>query len=379
MKVRFGSESSILAVLFVCSLCGPEAFGQPAPLFLDFNSNPQIDFPDIQFIGTSTWRGRGGVDGSGYLSVTDAQNGQRGAIIFPDLSDPPGTALEQFKITADLRVGGGTASPADGFSFNLVRPDDPLLQDTVGDGYAAGPNNEANLPEEGSQTGLGIGFDEWQSGGADPNATAEDCGSVDFDCIGISVRVDNELILQAPFPTLNGTVDDTTSLQTGPAASPANTLGWAPFSIEVTPDPSNSANSIVLITYKGREVINESIEYRTTPGQLVFGGRTGGSNANHHIDNIFLDLGFSPTPGDFNNDGAVDAADFDMILTNFRTSGRTFGEGDMDFNGRIDLHDFLAFAEAFENANAAAVPEPGTWIMAILGLSAFLTLRRIRH
>jgi hypothetical protein len=82
---------------------------------------------------------------------------QRGSIVFEDPTG--GLPIGGFKIRADLRVGGGTINPADGFSFNLVRPNDPLIG--TGAGYAASPTGEGNLPEEGATTGLAIGFDEW--------------------------------------------------------------------------------------------------------------------------------------------------------------------------------------------------------------------------
>ncbi len=235
---------------------------------LDFETDPQ-DL-GVQFFGTSEWRENGGFNDTGYLSITDAANDQRGAIVFPDLAG--GGSLTAFSIQADLRVGGGTGSPADGFSFNFARPGDPVLDD--GEGWAASPTNEANLPEEGTTTGLGIGFDEWFSGGAD--------------VIGMSIRIDNELVNQFPFPTQNGDVDDTTSLQTGPAGvfpdELQDLMGWAPLAIELC------ANNLT-VTYKGVEVFNEPLEYDPSPGRLVFGGRTGGSNAYHHIDNIVVRTG----------------------------------------------------------------------------------------
>lgn len=45
----------------------------------------------------------GGVDNSGYLSVTDNLNGQIGAIIFPDFEN--GAVVTAFSITAQLACG----------------------------------------------------------------------------------------------------------------------------------------------------------------------------------------------------------------------------------------------------------------------------------
>ncbi|HUF62155.1 MAG TPA: LamG-like jellyroll fold domain-containing protein, partial [Verrucomicrobiales bacterium] len=228
----------------------------------DFNTNPA---GTVELTGTSAWRSTDGVDNSGYISITDAANDQRGAIIIPDPTG--GAAIQGFLFSADLRVGGGTPSPADGFSLNLPRPNDPLYEPPRGEGYASSPTNEANLPEEGSTTGLGIGLDAWFSGGAD--------------VIGFSVRVDNELVTQIPAATLNGEATDATSLQTGPDAAG---LTWQPFTADLV-------NGELTLTWKGVTILDSlPIDFPATPtGGMVFGGRTRGSNQNHHVDNIMVE------------------------------------------------------------------------------------------
>ena len=375
MKRLIDAGFLALVVLTVV-MCNSQLFGQG--IQLDFNTNPADR--GIVFTGSAEWRPVGGFDNTGYLKLTDAVNGQRGAIIFPDLAD--GEALAAFRITADLRVGGGmggnVARPADGFSFNLVRPDDPLLEDPLGEGYANSPSGEQNLPEEGSTTGLAIGFDEWLSDGGDPDATADDCGSVAFDCIGMSVRIDNALVAQFPFSLKNGRVDDLTSLQTGPGAAPAEQLGWAPLVIELSEERK------LFISYKGVEVFNDTIEYEPGPGLLVFGGRTGGANSNHHIDNItILNLLSDFLSGDFNSDGVIDLADFSVLVSNMQTERAFVTDGDIDFNGRVDLRDFIAFRRAFADfqANppvaAAAVPEPYSCLLSISGLLGLCLMRGV--
>ncbi len=232
-------------------------------VIIDFDGNALPD--ETVLIGSAEVRAEGG-DPGGYLKVTDAANGERSTIIFPDLTgDTPVTSLN---IKADLRVGGGTDSPADGFSFNLARPDDPVVTAGDGNGFAAAPAGEQNLPEEGTQTGIGVGFDEWFSG--------------DGDVIGLSVRVDNELVSQVELPTKNGALDDITSLQTGPNDDGINNLGWAPFEIDL-----NSAGQLK-VSYKGNLYVDEQLDVEPFAGRLVFAGRTGGANAAHHIDNIVV-------------------------------------------------------------------------------------------
>src|SRR5439155_22389676 len=99
-----------------------------------------------------------------------------------------------FKFECDLRIGGGTGRPADGFSVNYASADDPA---TTAGGQFNGTDGEpapAGLAEEGTQTGLAIGFDTWQS---DPIKGVQDV-------VGMSVRVDGALLAQFPVPLRQG-------------------------------------------------------------------------------------------------------------------------------------------------------------------------------
>ncbi|MEZ5326086.1 MAG: LamG-like jellyroll fold domain-containing protein [Verrucomicrobiales bacterium] len=234
---------------------GVASLGGAPDLVIDFNDG----LPEgVQIFGNAEVRDEGGVDDSGFLSVTDALNGQSGAVIFPDLLN--GKAVKSFKFTADVRVGGGTADPADGFSINLVRPDDPTLT-----GNGGGFNV---VPEEGTVSGLSIGFDEWDSGAPD--------------LIGFSVHVDGETVTQVPAPVKNGDADDPESLQTGPDA---DSLTWQPFEVELDPEGK------VSISWKGVKVLDKfQTTFAPSPVRIVFGGRTGDANSNHHVDNIGLSI-----------------------------------------------------------------------------------------
>ena len=288
-------------VCFVGTLCiaGYTALGGGA--FYDFNTDPNSI---LQLFGTSSWYSTGGstitnnlspvppAASNGFLSITDAANSQRGAIVFDDFDN--GLVVKAFSFSMDVRIGGGTDSPADGVSINYVRSNDPVLNDPS-NGWAFNPDkSEGNLPEEGATTGLAIGFDAWYSGGDgswNNNRVAGPAPLTD-DVIGVSVRLDNTLVYQYSFPTLNGALADTTSLQTGPQNPNRDpndittswaSLGWAPLEAKI------DEAGVLTVKYKGVDVTPPGglkTTFAPSAGRLVLVGRTGGANQNNHVDNI---------------------------------------------------------------------------------------------
>lgn len=232
-------------------------------LLITFDEGEELP-EGIVIEGNAEVREEGGVDDTGYLSVTDALGSQSGTVIFPDLLG--GKIVKSFKFKADIRVGGGSdPNPADGFSINLVRPDDKVLS---GGGFNV-------VPEEGTVTGLSIGFDEWDSGGGE--------------LVGFSVHVDGEVVTEVEASIRNGDADDPESLQTGPlgpdGAGDASLLTWQPFEVELKEDGK------VSISWKGTKVLTDfQTTFNPGPVQIVLGGRTGGANSNHHVDNIELSI-----------------------------------------------------------------------------------------
>lgn len=88
--------------------------------------------------------------------------------------------------------------------------------------------------------------------------------------------------------------------------------------------------------------------------------------------------------GDFNGDDKVDFADFTILSANFNTEVDGAEQGDIDFNKKVNLTDFLKFREAFLAFNAggepstSSVPEPTGF--ALLGVgTAMWALRRRRR
>jgi hypothetical protein len=263
---------------------------QAATATFDFNTDP-TNSGQLTVYGDSIWVPSGGVGAStnandGYLQVTAAANGQRGAIVFSDFDG--GQVVAAFTFDMDVRIGNGTQPPADGFSINYVRANDPVLaaaNPATGDNvWATGPNCEANLPEEGSQTGIGIGFDAWNSGGTAPFCNEAD-QSIGPDIIGVSVRVDGILVTQFATPTLNGACNDPTSLQTGPrdGTGDPSILCWAHVRVVL------DTNGVLNVFWKGVNILNNyQTTYFPSAGRLAFAGRTGNSNENHDVDNITI-------------------------------------------------------------------------------------------
>lgn len=91
----------------------------------------------------------GGAGGSGVLKLTQAINGQVGSFVIDDLDPGSISGVNSFTAAFKVRIGGGTATPADGFSF------------------AAGPDlPAAGWSEEGpTTTGLVVAFDIYDNGG----------------------------------------------------------------------------------------------------------------------------------------------------------------------------------------------------------------------
>lgn len=306
-----------LAKCLIGAACLGSVAAQASSQFFDFNSDPTTSGL-LTLFGSAIWQPTDGTGTStnandGFLQITAAQNSQRSAIVFADFDN--GAVIQGFTFEADLRIGNGTSTPADGFSVNYVRANDPVLSVVANGGdpttagtdpnppagaqwighgvFATGPNGEDNLPEEGTWTGISIGFDAYNSGGSATGPWPFEAGGVNgcgptstgSDLIGISVRVDGILVQQIPLPTLNGGVNDASSIQTGPQDGTSNpdVLGWAHLKVTV------STSGVVDVYWKGAHIVNGyPSAYFPSPGALVFAGRTGGLNQNNNIDNISI-------------------------------------------------------------------------------------------
>lgn len=85
------------------------------------------------------------------------------------------------------------------------------------------------------------------------------------------------------------------------------------------------------------------------------------------------------SPGDFDRNGTVNAADLTLLKANFgATSGAFFDDGDANMDGRVDGADFLAWQRSFGSVTTpiAAVPEPAAATLALLAAACGSARRR---
>lgn len=154
---------------------------------------------NIIVVGSAAFVDTGGVTNSRYLKLTD-DVGQSCAVLFPDFE--PGSIVASFTFECMIKLGDWYSSaPADGFSVNFARANDPiipLIASGTNPGRSGGRTDawhssldqggdEYNLPEEGTQTGVAVGFDTWGAGNS-PGGIGAQNGLLD--ARGISVRVD---------------------------------------------------------------------------------------------------------------------------------------------------------------------------------------------
>lgn len=111
---------------------------------------------------------------------------------------------------------------------------------------------------------------------------------------------------------------------------------------------------------------------------------TSGADGRDYQVNFTTGPGGGPPPGDFNDDGTIDIADFEILATNYNMDVDRGANGDINFSGRVDLKDFVAFRAKFEEvgggaAGASSVPEPAAAMLGVLALISTLHFARRRR
>ena len=213
----------------------------------DFNLSTNAP-PGTTLNGTAFIDMTGGVDNSGVLKLTRAVNGQAASFVIDDLDG--GALVYGFDLTAKVRVGGGTSTPADGFSINY----DPTATSTTQTG------------QEGTTGGITFAFDIYDNGSETPPAP-----SIDLKVGGALVATHKMSI--ADFDT--GT-------------------GFADLHITV------GADGLVSLAWKGA-VLFTNVSFANyqplTGASFVIGAQTGGLNENQWIDNLGITTFTQPKVG----------------------------------------------------------------------------------
>ena len=198
-----------------------------------------FDFNDNQLPAGTTLNGGagGGYIADGVLHLTDAVNGQAGTFYIPAFDN--GESVSSFTANFKVLVGGGSAVPADGFSFVWASDISPESVPTFG--------------EDGSGQGLTISFDTYDNQGGEAPA---------FDII---YKGSNIGTVKVPIA----------QLLTGDQ--------WADVFVRL------EADGTVDLQYNGRAIFNNVQLPGFEPlanAYFAFGGRTGGLNANQWVDDI---------------------------------------------------------------------------------------------
>ena len=324
--------------------------------FTDFNTDPTtvLNFCGTLWDGVTTtgtgsanWQTNGGagpaylttngpvagVTNDGFLQITFADHNCAGAlstyltggVLFDDFDH--GLIVQAFTFECDLRIGNGNPNPADGFSISYVRANDPVLAGiaagytlsdmnnthnlTVVDlGYQFADNGgsgDPSLMEEGTLTGLSIGFDMWDSGNytippVSPSKGTELPG-LTHDGIGLDIRVDG--VLQTTISMPNGTTQ-ATSDEYGNALTAADTDGATastdPKAIETGPYDATGCdtnlfwchlkvvldtNQVLNVWWKNVQILtNFQTTFAPSAGRLLMAARVGGNTANIEVDNV---------------------------------------------------------------------------------------------
>ncbi len=220
-KVRLSLLVSLSSVLSLCAGTFTNSFdaGQP---------------PATAIYGDVFVDGTGGPDNSGCLKMTTAPGlNQNAGFIMDDLD--AGATIKSFTARFQLVLGGGSATPADGFSFNF-----------------AGDLPDGTMLEDGAGSGIRVEFDTYLNAAPDE--------------IGIDVWWKGAIIATHPMVM--------TDLATWPS--------YAAVLIQLT------TNGTLNVSYNGTNIYTNLVLSGFVPmqGRFGFGSRTGGADENCWLDNL---------------------------------------------------------------------------------------------
>jgi len=217
--------------------------------------------------GSTLEAGVGDQSTNGYWAITQttptnsfSSHGMRSVAVLNEID--PGYAESSFSFAADVRLGGGSAIPADGFSISFARNSEVAL---------------SSASEKGTATGLSVCFLAYNG----DSATG---------IRGLQINIDGSAVYNMPITNWNGSCGDATSLQTGPTDTTGTqgrtallaNLCWQPILITYN-------SGLLSVGFKGITLVtNLAVPYTASPGKFVIAGRTGGLWEEQDIDNIVI-------------------------------------------------------------------------------------------
>jgi uncharacterized repeat protein (TIGR01451 family) len=205
---------------------------------------------------------------AGVLHLTDNVNGQSGSYL---INETASSGVSSFTATFNLRIGNGTAEPADGFSFNFAND---LPSAATG----------ARAAEDGLGNGFSFCVDNYRFGPYPGGGTANTSGMkvryAGIDVAGVQM----------------------------PAAW--NNNAFVPVSITV------AADGALTVLVDGTNVFGAVTLPGWTPASGRFGlfARTGGQNEAHWVDNLVINATTAGGPVSFANDFSGSGAAFGTVV-----------------------------------------------------------------
>lgn len=232
-----------------------------------YSNNFDAELGDAVVAGSAYHMATGGIDDTGYVSVTDAVNSQQGMFVLPEFTN--GELVSGFKATFKVQIGGGTSRAADGMAF--------AFSSSIDEGSTYG--------EEGpGGAALIVSFDTWDNNGTDtaPSIDVKVNGNDDASIVATTwLAGEREGGRSRPSAIFKDSLGNEVSLMTS---------GWADVSIEVK-------DNVLSVSYKGVETVKGVVvAFPPTAGRFAFGARTGGANANQWVDSLRIET-YPITPG----------------------------------------------------------------------------------
>ena len=211
-----------------------------------FESNFDGDLDSLITLGGTA------VHDEGMIKITEAANSQLGGFRIDDFTD--GATFSDFEITFRTFIGLGTDRPADGMSLS------------IGSGLADA------ISEEGDpNAALRFCFDTWDNGGGEAPS--------------IDIFNGADLLVAQKFDGVGTDGAERFEKDDGEFLYIWDDEEWADVKIRV-------AGGYATVEFRGYTVIDrEPIEVEPMDGaEFLFGGRTGGANEAHYVDDLKITL-----------------------------------------------------------------------------------------